>query len=84
VRGADWAVEAVARPTVTVPRLREHRVAAFLSQEELGKRSGVSVSAIIRLEHGGAAELGTVRKLAEALGVEPRALTAPRPADEPP
>jgi transcriptional regulator with XRE-family HTH domain len=63
---ADWAV----------PRLYPTRRAQALTQQELADRSGVSLTTINRLERGYTARPQTVRKLAEALGVEPRELLA--------
>ena len=54
------------------PRLREWRDRAALSQEELHNRSGVSRATIADLEAGNrGAQPRTIRKLAEALHVEP-------------
>jgi transcriptional regulator with XRE-family HTH domain len=56
-------------------RLRQLRKQSLMTQEDLAARSGVAVSTIIRIErnqvepHG-----GTIRKLAEALEVEPQEL----------
>jgi transcriptional regulator with XRE-family HTH domain len=63
---------------VTIPpRLRETRLTYPLTQEELAAASGVSISAIVRLEKGDMpAEPATIRKLATALGVTPRDLMA--------
>ena len=53
-------------------RLRDLRKRALMSQRELAKRSGVGVTTIVRIEriqvepHG-----STIRKLAEALGIDP-------------
>lgn len=61
---------------VPMPRLRELRQKAYLSQENLAKKSGVSEATINRLEQGlQLARYVTVRKLAEALGVVPDELT---------
>ena len=61
-----------------LPRLRTVRIARALSQAELAQRSGVSRVSITRLESGDVdARFATIRKLAEALGVEPRDLMAP-------
>ena len=68
-------VAAVPRETVTVTRLKELRRAAFLSQAEVARRSGISEATVIRLERGGPANLATVRRLAEVLGVDPAELT---------
>jgi transcriptional regulator with XRE-family HTH domain len=58
-----------------LPGLRRQRLAHALTQEELAKRAGVGRTTIARIEGGGKpAETRTLRKLAEALGVEPRAL----------
>jgi transcriptional regulator with XRE-family HTH domain len=56
-------------------RLRELRVERALSLRALGERSGVAYDTINKLELGQRpARLSTIRKLAEALGVEPREL----------
>jgi len=49
-----------------------------LSQAELAKRSGVSRATIVSIESGRAgAQYGTIRKSAQALGVEPADLMEP-------
>jgi XRE family transcriptional regulator, regulator of sulfur utilization len=56
-------------------RLRELRVQRALSLRALGERSGVSFATINNLENGNRpARLATIRKLAEALDVEPKEL----------
>jgi transcriptional regulator with XRE-family HTH domain len=61
-----------------LPRLRAIRIARALSQAELGERSGVSRVAITRLERGDVdARFATIRRLAQALDVEPADLMAP-------
>ena len=56
-------------------RLKELRRARVLSLRELEERSGVSYNSIWRIEDGRqGAHPRTVRKLAEALGVEPSEL----------
>jgi transcriptional regulator with XRE-family HTH domain len=56
-------------------RLRELRVQRALSLRALGERSGVSFATINNLENGNRpARLATIRKLAEALRVEPKEL----------
>ncbi len=56
-------------------RLRELRVQRALSLRALGERSGVTFATINNLENGNRpARLATIRKLAEALGVEPKEL----------
>lgn len=60
-----------------LPRLRETRLTYPMTQEEVAAASGVSISAIVRLEKGDMpAEPATIRKLATALGVTPRDLMA--------
>jgi transcriptional regulator with XRE-family HTH domain len=56
-------------------RLRELRVERALSLRALGERSSVSFDTINKLELGQRpARLSTIRKLADALGVEPKEL----------
>jgi DNA-binding XRE family transcriptional regulator len=56
-------------------RLRDLRKRALMSQRELAKRSGVGVTTIVRIERNQVEPQGaTIRKLAEALGVQPREL----------
>ena len=56
-------------------RLRELRVEKALSLRAFEERSGVAFDAINKLENGKRpARLATIRKLAEALGVEPKEL----------
>ena len=56
-------------------RLRRLRRERALSQRELSRMTGVAFDTISRLETGKQrAQPRTIRKLAEALGVEPREL----------
>lgn len=56
-------------------RLRRLRREKALSLRDLGRRSSVAFDTISHLERGSReARPGTVRKLAEALGVEPKVL----------
>jgi transcriptional regulator with XRE-family HTH domain len=56
-------------------RLRTLRVEKALSLRALGERSGVAFATINNLENGNRpARLVIIRKLAEALGVEPKEL----------
>src|SRR5215208_6706232 len=55
---------------VQIPRLREWREARALTQVELAERAGVSSRSVAGYEAGTGARPPTVRKLAEALGVE--------------
>jgi transcriptional regulator with XRE-family HTH domain len=60
---------------VNVERLRELRRERVLSLRELEERSGVSYNTIWRIEDGRqGAHPRTIRKLAEALGVQPSEL----------
>jgi transcriptional regulator with XRE-family HTH domain len=60
---------------VNVERLKELRRERVLSLRELEQRSGVSYNTIWRLEDGRqGAHPRTVRKLADALGVQPSEL----------
>jgi transcriptional regulator with XRE-family HTH domain len=60
---------------VNVERLKEMRRECVLSLRELEERSGVSYNTIWRIEDGRqGAHPRTVRKLAEALGVQPSEL----------
>jgi transcriptional regulator with XRE-family HTH domain len=58
-------------------RLRELREERFLSHRELAQRAGVSPTTVLRIENDeGDTQRRTVRKLAAALGVEPRELVS--------
>ena len=60
---------------VDTAKLRRLRREAALSQQELADRAGTTQETISRLERGHHAARGhTLRRLAEALGVEPREL----------
>lgn len=59
---------------VALGKLRETRIDQAFSQRDLAKRSKVSLGTIVRIEGGRHAYMATARKLASALGVEPRAL----------
>lgn len=64
-----------------LPRLKEWRERRLLTQAELASRSGVAETTINRLENARhEARFSTVRKLAEALSVEPQALMEPQSA----
>jgi len=53
-------------------RLREVRERKFISQDDLSQTTGIAASTISRIESGlQAPRWVTIRKLAEALGVEP-------------
>jgi transcriptional regulator with XRE-family HTH domain len=60
-------------------QLKELRLDRAYSAQDLANRAGVNYRTILRLEHGESeAQPRTVRKLAEALGVEPRELRPKR------
>jgi transcriptional regulator with XRE-family HTH domain len=59
---------------VTLPRLRQLRIERALSQRDLCERSGVTQTTIVNAEKGKETRVSTLRKLAHALGVEPREL----------
>jgi len=64
-------------PRVDGEKLRALREARFLSHRDLAKRAGVSPTTILNLEASRVeAQRRTVRKLAEALDVEPAELVA--------
>jgi len=57
--------------------LRKHRLAAGLSQEQLGLESGVQRNFISLIETGqNQPTIGTIFKLAMALGIKPSKLVA--------
>jgi transcriptional regulator with XRE-family HTH domain len=56
-------------------RLRDLRKRKLLTQEQLADRSGVGIATIVRVERNQVEPRGsTMRKLAEALNVEPEEL----------
>lgn len=71
---------------VKVTRLEELRAKAFLTQESLAERSGVSRDTISKLETGERvnAHARTIAKLAKALNVEPWELRTHLPPSEEP
>jgi transcriptional regulator with XRE-family HTH domain len=64
---------------VTLPGLQWQRQLAALTQEQLAEKAGLQRPTITRLERGGEARPGTIRKLADALRCEPRDLLERRP-----
>ena len=63
------------RISVDGQRLRELRVEQALTLRALGERSGITYDTINKLElERRPAHASTIRKLADALGVEPREL----------
>ena len=62
-------------PELDGEKLRRLRLERALTQMELSEMTGLSVDAISRLENElRSAQVSTVRRLAQALGVEPREL----------
>jgi transcriptional regulator with XRE-family HTH domain len=62
-------------PDLDGDRLRQLRLERALTQMDLSRMTGLSVDAISRLENElRSAQVSTVRRLAEALRVEPREL----------
>jgi len=62
-------------PRVDGEKLTTLRERRFLSHRDLAKRAGVSPTTVLNLEAGRVeAQRRTVRKLAEALGVDPAEL----------
>jgi transcriptional regulator with XRE-family HTH domain len=56
-------------------KLRDLRKRALLTQEQLAERSGVGIATIIRIERNQVEPRGsTIRKLADALEVDPAEL----------
>jgi transcriptional regulator with XRE-family HTH domain len=56
-------------------KLRRERIAQTMTQVELAKKAGISPAALVRIENNAAdPHVSTLRKLADALGVEPRDL----------
>ena len=65
---------------VKLPRLRDVRMRAALSQEELAAKAGTTRVTISRLEtEQQEPQPRTLRRLAQALGVSPSDLMAPLP-----
>jgi transcriptional regulator with XRE-family HTH domain len=57
------------------PKLKELRERAFLTQADLAEKSGVAEATINRLELAKReARISTIRRLAQALGVQPKEL----------
>jgi len=56
-------------------KLKRERYAQTMTQEQLAKKAGISAAALVRIENNQAdPHVSTIRKLADALGVEPRSL----------
>lgn len=58
-------------------RVRDHRLARGLTQEQLADRAGLSLGVVKKIERGGSARLDTFHALARALRVKTSALFEP-------
>jgi len=66
-----------------LPRLRQLRERAFLTQAELAAKSGVAEVTINRIEQGRhSPRFSTIRRLADAFGVSPEELAHPEPEEK--
>ena len=71
----QYKISTTAVMEVDVGKLRALREERVMTLRELGNKAGVSKDTIWRLEHGrSGAYPSTIRKLAQALEVEPREL----------
>ena len=64
-------------PVVKLTRLRAVRERKALTQDELASMAGVSRQTVLKIEGGLEPRPPTIRKLANALGVEPADLMEP-------
>jgi transcriptional regulator with XRE-family HTH domain len=56
-------------------RLKHERIVQTMTQEQLARKAGISAAALVRIERNQAdPHVSTIRKLADALGVDPREL----------
>lgn len=69
---------------ITLPYLRAWRFRRGLLQSELATKAGVTPATISRLEQGGKVRLGTVARLAEALGISREELLHSEPKKDRP
>jgi transcriptional regulator with XRE-family HTH domain len=60
--------------SVAIPGLKAARVRKLLTQGQLAEQAGLGRSTLARIEAGAPAALRTVRRLADALGVDPAVL----------
>jgi transcriptional regulator with XRE-family HTH domain len=68
---------------IHVPALRTVRERGLLTQRDLAQRAGITQAAISRIECGHTEpHLRTIRKLADALAVDPADLMAAHPAPD--
>ena len=50
-------------------KLKEYREAKLLTQSELAEKAGVAIGVVSKAENGGKVSLGSIKKIAGALGV---------------
>jgi transcriptional regulator with XRE-family HTH domain len=65
----------VKNPRIDGEKLKAARIERLLDRSELAERAGLNVRTVQGFEHNewaGGSQLSTIRKLAEALGVDPR------------
>lgn len=56
-------------------KVKRERIAQTMTQEQLAEKAGISAAALVRIERNQAdPHVSTIRKLADALGVDPRYL----------
>ena len=57
--------------SLPIPKLKHYREKRFLSQVELAKLSGVAIGVISKAENGGKVSLGSIKRLADKLNIQP-------------
>ena len=68
----------------TAKNLRDARIRAGLAQRQVSKTSGIDIASLSRIERGiGNPTIGTLAKLAEAIGTDPADLLAATDAEAP-
>ena len=56
-------------------KVKRERFAQTMTQEQLARKAGISAAALVRIERNQAdPHVSTIRKLSDALGVDPRYL----------
>lgn len=65
-------------------RLKDLRERAYLTQEDLARKTHITVATVSRIERGERQpRVSTIRKLARALGIKPAELMEDEPMSEP-
>ena len=80
--GVRQAYDALAGEFALVRQLIDLRQQSGLSQRQLAKRAGMQQPVIARLESGRPANLGTLRRVAEALGAQIEVRLVPQTGPE--